>query len=224
MTRRRVEAQTANHKLYLQSIKDNIYTICIGPAGAGKTYMSAGVAANMLLDQKIDKIIITRPAVECGEKLGYLPGDLDDKIGPYVVPVIVSLMDFIHKKELEEFVKKDIIEVVPLAYIKGRTFKKSFVLCDEAEDASFEQLKMLLTRIGIGSKLVVSGDTTQPEVDASGLLECMRLLKDCEDFGIVGLNSDDIMRHPRIRDILEKLENHNLKRQFCKTCGRGRYD
>ncbi len=203
-------------------MKDNIYTICAGPAGTGKTYMSAGLAANMLLDKTIERILICRPAVECGEKLGSLPGEIEDKIAPYAVPMIYSLSHFIHKAELDDYFRKEIVQIVPLAYIKGRTFKKSFVLLDEAEDASFKQLKMLLTRIGEGSKLVISGDVTQPEVDADGLVECMRLLDGCKDFGIVRLDESDIMRHDRIRDILNRLAYAKLERQFCKTCGRNR--
>lgn len=208
--RKKIRPATRNHLDYYRSIRRNRITLCSGPAGTGKTYMACGLAADMLLKKQIQRIVLTRPAVECGEKLGALPGELEDKLGPYLMPLYDALGDFLSLKELRQYQEDGIIEICPLAYMRGRTLREAFVILDEAENCQYSQLKMFLTRYGEGAKFVVNGDITQ-----SDLPDRMRVknpfervienLDEVEDIGIVRMTENDTMRPAIVKEIVKRL-------------------
>ncbi|MEQ6118243.1 PhoH family protein [Reichenbachiella sp. MALMAid0571] len=203
---------TNQKKLVESSIKNDL-VFAIGPAGTGKTYISVALAVKALKEREVKKIIITRPAVEAGENLGFLPGDLKEKIDPYLRPIYDALDDMIPSEKLKYYKEKGVIEIAPLAYMRGRTLKEAFILLDEAQNTTPMQVKMFLTRMGPKSKMIITGDTTQidlPNRQKSGLLETLEVLKDVEGIGFIRLSGKDVIRHKLVRHIIsayEKFEN-----------------
>ena len=187
----------------------------IGPAGTGKTYTSVALAVRALRDKEVKRIILTRPAVEAGESLGFLPGDLKEKLDPYVQPLYDALRDMIPHEKLEGFMEKNVIEVAPLAFMRGRTLDEAFVILDEAQNTTYAQMKMFLTRMGMNAKFIITGDPSQidlPMRQKSGLTEAMRILNDVNEIGFVYLTEEDVVRHPIVRKIINAYGNEE-KRQ-----------
>jgi phosphate starvation-inducible protein PhoH and related proteins len=207
---RRIVPRTQGQARYIQSIRDHDITFAIGPAGTGKTYLAVAVAVEALKHQKIRKIVLVRPAVEAGESLGFLPGDLHAKINPYLRPLLDALQEMIDYDQMKRYMEQDVIEVVPLAYMRGRTLNESFIILDEAQNTTIAQMKMFLTRMGMGSKIVISGDTTQidlPRPSASGLIDAVARLRDISGVNIVQLNKSDIVRHRLVQEIVRAYED-----------------
>ena len=178
----------------------------IGPAGTGKTYLAVASAVDALLKEKVDRIILMRPAVEAGEKLGFLPGDLSQKVDPYLRPLYDALYEMLGIERTEKYLEKGIVEIAPLAYMRGRTLNNSFIIVDESQNTTKEQMKMILTRMGFGSYLLINGDLTQidlPKNIESGLAHAVRVVNDTEDIGVVHFDSKDIVRHPLVRKIID---------------------
>jgi len=201
-----IKAKTANQQKLVQLVKDNDLVFALGPAGTGKTYISVALAVRALKNKQVKKIIITRPAVEAGENLGFLPGDLKEKIDPYLRPIYDALHDMIPFEKLGYYMEREIIEIAPLAYMRGRTLNNAFILLDEAQNTTPMQMKMFLTRMGPESKMIVTGDTTQidlPTKQSSGLKQAIRILKDVTDIGFVELSEKDVVRHRLVRDIID---------------------
>jgi phosphate starvation-inducible PhoH-like protein len=206
---RRITPRTQGQARYIQSIRDHDITFAIGPAGTGKTYLAVAVAVEALKHHQIRKIVLVRPAVEAGESLGFLPGDLHAKINPYLRPLLDALHEMIDYDQMKRYMEQDVIEVVPLAYMRGRTLNESFIILDEAQNTTIAQMKMFLTRMGQGSKIVISGDTTQidlPRPSASGLVDAVARLRDIPGVNIVQLNKSDIVRHRLVQDIVRAYE------------------
>lgn len=200
-----IKAKTANQQKLVQLVKDNDLVFALGPAGTGKTYISVALAVKALKNKQVRKIIITRPAVEAGENLGFLPGDLKEKIDPYLRPIYDALHDMIPFEKLGYYMEREIIEIAPLAYMRGRTLNNAFILLDEGQNTTPMQMKMFLTRMGPESKMIVTGDTSQidlPTKQTSGLNEAVRILKDVKDIGFVELSEKDVVRHRLVRDII----------------------
>lgn len=209
-SRKVLEGRSTNQNLYIDSIVHSDITFCSGPAGSGKTTIAVGVACEYLLDDEIDKIIITRPIVESGRSLGFLPGNLISKISPYLIPVIEEMKLYLGANTLESMRAQGRIELCPLEYMRGRNFHDSFMILDEAQNATFEQIKMFLTRIGMGSKAIVNGDIEQtdlPKHEKGGLNLCMHNLADIDKISICNLEGGDIVRNNIIVKILDKLKN-----------------
>jgi len=201
-----IKAKTPNQQRLVQAAKEHDLVFAIGPAGTGKTFVSVALAVKALKNKQVKKIIITRPAVEAGENLGFLPGDLKEKIDPYLRPIYDALDDMVTFEKLKYYMEREIIEIAPLAYMRGRTLNNAFILLDEAQNTTPMQMKMFLTRMGPDSKMIVTGDTTQidlPHHQKSGLNEAVRILKDVKGIGIVELNERDVVRHRLVRDIIE---------------------
>jgi len=201
-----IKAKTPNQQRLVQVAKEHDLVFAIGPAGTGKTFVSVALAVKALKNKQVKKIIITRPAVEAGENLGFLPGDLKEKIDPYLRPIYDALDDMVTFEKLKYYMEREIIEIAPLAYMRGRTLNNAFILLDEAQNTTPMQMKMFLTRMGPDSKMIVTGDTTQidlPHHQKSGLNEAVRILKDVKGIGIVELNERDVVRHRLVRDIIE---------------------
>jgi phosphate starvation-inducible PhoH-like protein len=206
---RRISPRTQGQARYIQSIRENDITFAIGPAGTGKTYLAVAVAVEALKHHQIRKIVLVRPAVEAGESLGFLPGDLHAKINPYLRPLLDALHEMIDYDQMKRYMEQDVIEVVPLAYMRGRTLNESFIILDEAQNTTIAQMKMFLTRMGQGSKIVISGDTTQidlPRPSASGLIDAVARLRDISGVNIVQLSKTDIVRHRLVQDIVKAYE------------------
>jgi phosphate starvation-inducible PhoH-like protein len=181
-------------------------TFCTGPAGTGKTYLAVAVAISMLKHNRVRRIVLARPAVEAGEKLGFLPGDLQEKVSPYLRPLFDALEDMMDFEQMRKFLELDIIEVIPLAFMRGRTLNDSFIICDEAQNTSPSQMLMVLTRLGNGSKMVLTGDITQIDLEKgkrNGMTEAMDILKEIEQIGIVHLCRNDIVRHQLVQNIVQ---------------------
>ena len=211
---RPLKAKTLGQKKYLDSVQKNTITLGIGPAGTGKTYLAVAMAAKAFRAHEISRIILTRPAVEAGEKLGFLPGDLQHKVDPYLRPLYDALFDMFGVENFHKYVERGNIEVAPLAYMRGRTLDDSFIILDEAQNTTREQMKMFLTRLGFGSKAVITGDITQidlPEPNKSGLIEASRVLKDIEDIGIIRLTEKDVVRHKLVQDIVKAYDKYYEK-------------
>ncbi len=207
--KKRVEPRTAAQKAYVQSLFDNELAFGIGPAGTGKTYLAVAVGVSMFIGGHVDRIILSRPAVEAGEKLGYLPGDMKDKVDPYMQPLYDALNDFLPGKQLAKLLEDKRIEIAPLAFMRGRTLSNAFVVLDEAQNATTMQMKMFLTRLGQGSRMVITGDRTQidlPRGQASGLADAERLLGDIPRIGFNYFTSKDVVRHPLVAAIIEAYE------------------
>lgn len=201
-----VRPRTPNQQVYLEAIRDNDLVLGIGPAGTGKTYLAVAAAVHMLKHERIKRIILCRPAVEAGEKLGFLPGDLQQKVNPYLRPLLDALSDMIDYATLKRFMMSDVIEVIPLAYMRGRTLNKSVIILDEAQNTTRGQMQMFLTRMGHGSKMIVTGDTTQidlPDPTESGLVDAARRLRRIRGIGMVTLTQKDIVRHSLVQRIVD---------------------
>ncbi len=204
-----VKPKTLGQKNYCQKIRQNTITIGVGPAGTGKTYLAVAMAVTAFRAQEVNRIILTRPAVEAGEKLGFLPGDLQQKVDPYLRPLYDALFDMLGAETYQKYVERGNIEVAPLAYMRGRTLDDSFVILDEAQNTTSEQMKMFLTRLGFNSKMVITGDITQidlPDGKKSGLKEVLRVLKDVKDIAQVRFNERDVVRHKLVQDIIKAYE------------------
>ena len=216
-----IKPKTLGQKRYVDAIKKNTITLGIGPAGTGKTYLAVAAAVAAFRDKQVNRIILTRPAVEAGERLGFLPGDLQSKVDPYLRPLYDALFDMLGAETYNKYLKRGSIEVAPLAYMRGRTLDDSFIILDEAQNTSREQMKMFLTRLGFGSKIVITGDVTQidlPDGKASGLKEAMRVLRDVEGIGICELTNADVVRHVMVQRIVEAYERY----ETAKNGGKGR--
>ncbi|MFP3590957.1 PhoH family protein [Chryseobacterium sp. SIMBA_038] len=200
-----IKAKTANLKKLVRETEKKDMVFAIGPAGTGKTYTSVALAARALRDKEVKRIVLTRPAVEAGESLGFLPGDLKEKLDPYLQPLYDALRDMIPHEKLEGFMEKKVIEVAPLAFMRGRTLDDAFVILDEAQNTTHAQMKMFLTRMGMNAKFIITGDPTQidlPPKQNSGLKEAMRILKDVKEIGFVHLTEEDVVRHPVVKKII----------------------
>ena len=210
---RPVKPKTIGQKQYMDSVERNTVTIGVGPAGTGKTYLAVAAAVAAFRDKQVNRIILTRPAVEAGERLGFLPGDLQSKVDPYLRPLYDALFDMLGAETYQKYLERGNIEVAPLAYMRGRTLDDSFIILDEAQNTSREQMKMFLTRMGFGSKVVITGDITQIDLPAdktSGLKEAMKVLKDVEGVGICKLTQEDVVRHVMVQRIIEAYEKKAL--------------
>ena len=210
-----VKAKTIGQKDYVDAIAKNTITLGIGPAGTGKTYLAVASAVASFRDKEVNRIILTRPAVEAGERLGFLPGDLQSKVDPYLRPLYDALFDMLGAETYNKYLERGNIEVAPLAYMRGRTLDDSFIILDEAQNTTPEQMKMFLTRIGFGSKVVITGDITQidlPGDKPSGLKEAMKILQDIEDIKICRLSGADVVRHVLVQRIVEAYEAHDKRR------------
>jgi phosphate starvation-inducible protein PhoH and related proteins len=204
-----IKVKTVNQQRLVQSVKDNDLVFALGPAGTGKTFVSVALAVRALKNKQVKKIIITRPAVEAGENLGFLPGDLKEKIDPYLRPIYDALNDMVPFEKLKYYMEREIIEIAPLAYMRGRTLNNAFILLDEAQNTTPMQMKMFLTRMGPESKMIVTGDTSQvdlPHNQKSGLKEAVRILNQVKGIGFVELNERDVMRHKLVRDIISAYQ------------------
>ena len=218
---RPIKPKTIGQKEYIQSVLKNTVTIGVGPAGTGKTYLAVAAAVQAFRDKQVNRIILTRPAVEAGERLGFLPGDLQSKVDPYLRPLYDALFDMLGAENYQKYLERGNIEVAPLAYMRGRTLDDSFIILDEAQNTSREQMKMFLTRLGFGSKIVITGDTTQidlPPDKMSGLKEAMRVLRGVEGIGICQLTNADVVRHVMVQRIVQAYENY----ENAKNGGKGK--
>lgn len=210
-----VKPKTLGQKKYIETIKKNTITLGVGPAGTGKTYLAVAMAVTAFRAKEINRIILTRPAVEAGEKLGFLPGDLQSKVDPYLRPLYDALFDMLGAENFQKHQERGDIEVAPLAYMRGRTLDDSFIILDEAQNTTTEQMKMFLTRLGFNSKMVVTGDITQidlPDGKRSGLKEAIKVLKNIEDIGVVRFNEKDVVRHRLVQDIIKAYEKQEEER------------
>lgn len=212
-----IKAKTVGQKQYIRSIAQNTVTIAVGPAGTGKTFLAVAMAVNALRAKQVSRIILTRPAVEAGERLGFLPGDLQSKVDPYLRPLYDALFEMLGTEGYARNAEKGAIEIAPLAYMRGRTLDDSFIILDEAQNTTPEQMKMFLTRLGFGSKIVVTGDITQidlPRGVPSGLADAVRILRDVPDIAIHNLSEKDIVRHSLVQKIIKAYETYeNTKHQ-----------
>ncbi|MGN1133603.1 MAG: PhoH family protein [Oscillospiraceae bacterium] len=214
MSGRVVKPKTLGQKKYVDAIRNNTIVLGVGPAGTGKTYLSVAMAVKAFKAHDVNKIILTRPAVEAGEKLGFLPGDLQDKVDPYLRPLYDALFDMLGPETFARQQEKGAIEVAPLAYMRGRTLDDSFIILDEAQNTTSEQMKMFLTRLGFNSKIVITGDVTQidlPDSRKSGLIEATKILKDVNDIAIIRFNNKDVVRHRLVQDIVRAYEKYYNK-------------
>ena len=201
-----VYAKTGGQKKYLDAVNSNDITFAIGPAGTGKTYQAVACAVAALKNKTVNKIVITRPAVEAGESLGFLPGDLKEKIDPYLTPLYDALNDMIEKEKLKVFLDNRIIEIAPLAYMRGRTLHNAFIILDEAQNATTVQMKMFLTRLGVTSKAIITGDLTQidlPKKNLSGLIQAINILKNIDGIGYMEFDASDVVRHSLVKNIIK---------------------
>ena len=209
-----IKAKTTNLKKLVKTSEKKDMVFAIGPAGTGKTYTSVALAVRALRDKEVKRIILTRPAVEAGESLGFLPGDLKEKLDPYLQPLYDALHDMIPHEKLEGFIEKKVIEVAPLAFMRGRTLDEAFVILDEAQNTTHSQMKMFLTRMGMNAKFIITGDPSQidlPPKQQSGLKEAMHILKDVEEIGFVHLTEEDVVRHPVVKKIIVAYNNSEKK-------------
>ncbi|MCD4830260.1 MAG: PhoH family protein [Anaerohalosphaeraceae bacterium] len=205
---------TKGQKRYIEAMLKSDLTFCTGPAGTGKTYLAVAVAVAMLKKKQIRKIVLARPAVEAGEKLGFLPGDLQAKVNPYLRPLFDSLEDMMEFEQMRRFIDMDIIEVIPLAFMRGRTLNEAVIICDEAQNTSSSQMMMFLTRMGRGSKMIITGDTTQIDLDKgvkSGMLDAMETLGNIDGISLIGLDETDIVRHNLVQSIVQAYEARKKK-------------
>jgi len=209
-----VTARSANQLRYIQAMEQSDLVFAIGPAGTGKTYLAVAVAVQMLMNKRVNRIILTRPAVEAGEKLGFLPGDLQEKVDPYLRPLYDALYDIMDYERVERFLERRTIEIAPLAFMRGRTLGDSFIILDEGQNTTSEQMKMFLTRIGLDSKVVVTGDVTQidlPPGKRSGLVEAREILSGIEGIEFVYFTEKDVVRHPLVKSIIRAYEERSKK-------------
>jgi len=215
-----IKPKTLGQRDYCEAIRENTVTLGIGPAGTGKTYLAVAAAVAAFRAEEVNRIILTRPAVEAGERLGFLPGDLQSKVDPYLRPLYDALFDMLGADTYQKYLERGNIEVAPLAYMRGRTLDDSFIILDEAQNTSREQMKMFLTRIGFGSKVVITGDITQidlPEDKVSGLKVAMRVLEGIDDIAICTLTGADVVRHRLVQKIIEAYEDYDKKHPSSET-------
>ena len=215
-----IKAKTVGQQNYMKAIQKNTITIGVGPAGTGKTYLAVAAAVAAFRERQVNRIILTRPAVEAGERLGFLPGDLQNKVDPYLRPLYDALFDMLGAETFQKYQERGSIEVAPLAYMRGRTLDDSFIILDEAQNTTREQMKMFLTRLGFGSKIVITGDVTQidlPDDKVSGLKEAGRVLENVKDIAICRLTSADVVRHALVQEIINAYEKHEKKREVPKA-------
>lgn len=201
--------KTIGQQIYLHTMRTNTITFGIGPAGTGKTYLAMAMAVSSLLKEEVSRIILTRPAIEAGENLGFLPGDFQQKVAPYLRPLYDALHDMLPSETIENLIERGVIEVAPLAYMRGRTLNHAYVILDEAQNTTSQQMLMFLTRLGFDSKCAITGDLTQidlPNKKASGLLEARTLLKNIKDLGIIELTKRDVVRHPLVQQVIEAYQ------------------
>ncbi len=223
-----IKAKTVGQQNYMRAIQKNTVTLGVGPAGTGKTYLAVAAAVAAFRERTVNRIILTRPAVEAGERLGFLPGDLQNKVDPYLRPLYDALYDMLGPENFQKYQERGSIEVAPLAYMRGRTLDDSFIILDEAQNTTKEQMKMFLTRLGFGSKIVITGDVTQidlPEDKTSGLKDAIRVLDGVEDIAICRLTSADVVRHALVQKIINAYEKASAKDEVKKTARNisGRY-
>lgn len=213
---RPVKAKTVGQQRYVDAIHNSIVTLGIGPAGTGKTYLAVACAVAAFREKAINRIILTRPAVEAGEKLGFLPGDLQNKVDPYLRPLYDALFDMLGSEAYQRYLERGNIEVAPLAYMRGRTLDDAFIILDEAQNTTPEQMKMFLTRIGFGSRAVITGDITQvdlPDGKRSGLKEAVQIIKNIEDISVCTLDHKDVVRHELVSRIIKAYEEYDRKQE-----------
>lgn len=211
---KKIIAKTLAQKQYIECLEQSSIVFVTGSAGTGKTYLAVAYAVNMLKKNQIRKIIMTRPVVEAGEKLGFLPGDLKEKVDPYLIPIYDALYEFMGKETIDKLIEKGTIEIAPLAYMRGRTLDNAIIILDEAQNTTTNQMKMFITRLGFNSKMIITGDVTQidlPLHTMSGLIEATQLLKGIHGIGFVHFDKNDVMRHPLVSKIIEKYEEDNDK-------------
>ena len=223
-----IKAKTVGQQNYMKAIQKNTITIGVGPAGTGKTYLAVAAAVAAFRERTINRIILTRPAVEAGERLGFLPGDLQNKVDPYLRPLYDALYDMLGPETFQKYQERGSIEVAPLAYMRGRTLDDSFIILDEAQNTTKEQMKMFLTRLGFGSKIVITGDVTQidlPSDKTSGLKDAVRVLEGVKDIAICRLTSADVVRHALVQEIINAYEKAEKKQEIKKPAKQmsGRY-
>ncbi len=214
-----IRARTPNQRKLVELSKNNDLLFATGPAGSGKTYTAIALAVKALRNREIKRIVLSRPAVEAGESLGFLPGDMKEKVDPYLQPLYDALSDMIPPKKLEEYLESEVIQIAPLAYMRGRTLNDSFVILDEAQNTTRNQLKMFLTRMGVSAKFVITGDMSQidlPKRSESGLIHAFQILKDIKGIAFVEFNSDDIIRHRLVKEIVKAYNNEEKKKQKTK--------
>jgi phosphate starvation-inducible PhoH-like protein len=212
--RKPVTARSPNQRRYIEAIESHDIVFGIGPAGTGKTFLAVAMAVQFLMAKQVNRIVLARPAVEAGEKLGFLPGDLQDKVDPYLRPLYDSLFDLVDFERVTRFLEKRVIEVAPLAFMRGRTLADAFIILDEAQNTTSEQMKMFLTRIGFGSKAVITGDVTQidlPSGRKSGLVEAQRIVRGIEGISFIEFNEQDVVRHHLVQMIIKAYDEHNRK-------------
>ena len=215
----KITARTPNQKIMVDLMSKNDMLFAIGPAGSGKTYTAVALAVKALKDKEVRRIVLTRPAVEAGENLGFLPGDLKEKLDPYLQPLYDALMDMIPYDKLAEYMEKGVIEIAPLAFMRGRTLDKAFVILDEAQNATVTQMKMFLTRMGAQAKFVITGDSTQidlPRNQPSGLMRSVDLLRGVEGIGVIELTGSDVIRHPLVKRVISAFEKMEAEAQIKK--------
>ena len=211
-----IKAKTLGQKRYVDAIRKNTVTLGVGPAGTGKTYLAVAAAVAAFRERTVNRIILTRPAVEAGERLGFLPGDLQNKVDPYLRPLYDALFDMMGPENFQKYQERGAIEVAPLAYMRGRTLDDSFIILDEAQNTTREQMKMFLTRLGFGSKIVITGDTTQidlPPDKISGLKDAVRVLDGVKDIAICRLTAVDVVRHALVQEIIKAYERHERPKE-----------
>ncbi|MEZ6851966.1 PhoH family protein [Halodesulfovibrio aestuarii] len=214
-----IAPKTLSQRDYLAALRENEMVFAIGPAGTGKTYLAVAMALSMLLTKKVQKIILTRPAVEAGEKLGFLPGDLVEKVDPYLRPLYDALHDMLDSEKVAQMIETGVIEIAPLAFMRGRTLNNAFVILDEAQNTTPEQMKMFLTRMGYGSRMVVTGDVTQidlpvcgqPHIHRSGLIEAQRVLTNISGIRFLHFHQDDVVRHPLVAKVVNAYERYTTE-------------
>jgi len=215
--RKPITPKNITQKTYIEAMRKNDIVFSIGPAGTGKTYLAVAVAVAHLMNQDVQRIILTRPAVEAGEKLGFLPGGLAEKVDPYLRPLYDALYDMLDYEKVTRFIEKGIIEIAPIAFMRGRTLNDSFIIMDEAQNTTSDQMKMFLTRLGFNSKTVITGDITQidlPKGQISGLVEVQEVLKDIAGIEFVYFTEKDVVRHPLVQDIIRAYENYSKMREI----------
>jgi phosphate starvation-inducible PhoH-like protein len=213
---RHVRPRTDGQARYVRAMRENDLTLCIGPGGTGKTYLAVGMAVSMLRQGLVKRIVLVRPAVEAGEKLGFLPGDIVAKINPYLRPLFDALHDMMDAEQVRRYMENDIIEIAPLAYMRGRTLNQAVIILDEGQNTTIPQMKMLLTRMGQGSKIVVTGDITQvdlPKQTRSGLADAMHRLQDIDRVALIQLTEEDIVRHPLVQQIVRAYEEDKPRKK-----------
>lgn len=217
-----IQARSANQRKLVGSFEEHDLTFALGPAGTGKTYVAIALAVRALKNREVRKVILSRPAVEAGEKLGFLPGDMKDKIDPYLQPLYDALEDMIPQNKLKEYMETGVIQIAPLAFMRGRTLSDAIIILDEAQNTTTHQIKMFLTRLGMNAKMVVTGDITQidlPRSAVSGLVQALRVLQDVQGVGCVRFGKKDIVRHPLVQRIVEAYERHDEEQKALREEG-----